>query len=272
MISILIFFVTSTCFLPRGNTQDFLLSDVEKQYLLNLSRQTLCYYIKDKTKPEPNESALTVNLKMNRDCFVTLYKKEYGLRGCIGFGGRKPLYMSVIDRTIAAATEDTRFEKVQYSELKEIKLEISVLTEREEIQFSSPDDLLNKIQSGVDGILLYTRYGGSTYIPKVWESIPDKKKFLSTLCMKHGAPPNIWVTDYKNIRVLKYQAICFGEEIYGRRVIGKKGALVGKMGAYILGAVDPVQKGLIYGGYKLKEGTELAPGSIVSPNSDIIED
>jgi len=75
----------------------------------------------------------------------------------------------------------------------------------------------------------------------------------------------------RNIQVFTYQAIYFGEEIYGRRVIGEKGAIVGRQGAYVLGAVKPLREGLIYGGYKVDEGTVLAPGAIVTPNSNIIE-
>ena len=124
--------------------------------------------------------------------------------------------------------------------------------------------------SGVDGIFLRTRYGGSTYIPKVWETIPDKEEFISTLCRKHGAPSDTWFKDYKNIRVWKFQAICFGEEIYGRKVIGKNGAVVGKNGAYLLGSVNQSPQGPYLGGYNVNEGTELAPGTIVSPDSEII--
>jgi len=260
-----------TCYLTHGFAQDFSLSNSEKKYLLNLSRQTLYWYLKDASIPAPDESAISGKLKENRDCFVTLNKKDVGLRGCIGFGGPKSLYKNVIDRTIAAATKDHRFPKVEYKELKDIKIEISVLTEPKEINFDSPSDLLNKIRAMKDGVILFTRYGASTYIPKVWESIPTKERFLSTLCMKHGAPPDTWKTDYKNMKVATFQALAISEQVYGRRVIGKNGAVVGKGGAYLLGSAVPLPGGLDYGRNKVGEGVELAPGAIVTPDSDIIE-
>lgn len=91
-----------------------------------------------------------------------------------------------------------------------------------------------------------TKYGHSTFIPQVWKSLPDKKDFLSALCEKHGAPGDTWKKDYKNIRVFTYQAIVLSEEVYGRRVVGKNGAIVGKQGATILGAVNPLPENAHY--------------------------
>ena len=264
------FLITSFSF-SLGKAQDHPISDRDKQYLINLARQTLYWYLKDGIIPEPDEKAIGRNLSQIRDCFVTLYKKGFGLRGCIGFGGQNPLYKNVIDRAIWAATRDSRFPRVEYSELKDIKIEISILTEPKEIKFDSPEDLLSKIRSRKDGVVLQTKYGGATFIPKVWEQIHEKEKFLSGLCMKHGAPSNMWKIDYKNIRVWTFQALEISEEMYGRRVIGKNGAIVGKKGAYVLGAVKPLQEGQSYGGYKVGEGTELASGAIVTSDSDILE-
>jgi hypothetical protein len=122
-----------------------------------------------------------------------------------------------------------------------------------------------------DGVIIETRYGSSTYLPQVWEQLPDKEVFLSELCRKHGAPADTWKKDYKNIKVFTYQAVVFGEEIYGRIVVGKNGAVVGKGGAVLFGSVVPLKEGYTYGGYKVGEGVELAPGAIVMPESDIVE-
>jgi AmmeMemoRadiSam system protein A len=266
-----LFFLIMCC-TSVGSAQDNSLTNREKEYLINLARQTLYWYLKDGTIPQPDETALTDSLRQGRGCFVTLYKRASGLRGCIGiFGGERPLYANVIDRSIAAATKDTRFTKVMYDELKDIKIEISVLTEPKELQFDSAKDLLAKLRPGIDGVYLITRYGQSTFIPQVWESLPDKNDFLYALCQKHGAPGDTWKKDSKNIRVFTYQAIVLSEEVYGRRVIGKNGAVVGKQGATILGAVNPLPEEMHYGGYNVGEGTRLEPGTIVSPDSDITE-
>lgn len=265
---VILFFNASLVF-----AEDFL-NNREKEFLVNLSRQTLYWYLQDYTIPTADQSDLTDNLKTKKACFVSLYNKDTGLRGCMGlFLPEEPLYKNVIDRTIAAATKDPRFlsNPVTYSELKDIKLEISVLTEPKDLKFSSPQDLLDKLTPFKDGVIITTKYGSSTYLPQVWEQLPDKKDFLSNLCQKHGAPPAYWETNWKDMTVQTYEAVVFGEEVYGRRVIGKNGAIVGKKGAYLLGAVKPLKEGLYYGGCKANRGTKLMPGTIVSSDSDIIE-
>jgi AmmeMemoRadiSam system protein A len=188
----------------------------EKEYLLNLARQTLDCYLKNGTIPKVNVEGLTEGLKQERVCFLTLTKKGYGLRGCMGlFKSRAPLYENVIDRAIAAATKDPRFPPVSYDELKDIKIEISILTAPEELRFNSAQELLSKLKPAKHGVIIYTPYGSSTYLPQVWEQLPDKRLFLSYLCRKHGAPPDYWKTNYKNIRVQVYYAIVFSEETYG---------------------------------------------------------
>lgn len=269
--TILISFLISFLFLPYLNANETI-SDRDKEYLINLARQTLYWYLKDATIPTPDKDNLSDSIKQKRGCFVTLYKRNWGLRGCVGiFGEKNPLYENIINRAIAAAIHDKRFPKVTYDELKDIKIEITVLTKPKELHFSSYEDLLSKLRPLKDGVILTTRYGQSTYIPQVWKKIPDKEEFLSTLCQKHGAPRDTWKSENRNIQVFTYQAIYFGEELYGRRVIGKKGAIVGRQGANVLGAVKPLREGLIYGGYKVDEGTVLAAGAIVTPNSDVIE-
>jgi AmmeMemoRadiSam system protein A len=267
----LLFFLVTSC-VSVGSAQDDSLTNSEKQYLINLARQTLYWYLRDGTIPEPDETVLTEGLQQMRGCFVTLYKRDFGLRGCTGtFVMDRMLYKNIINTTITSATQDRRFLIVKYDELKDIKIEISVLTEPKELLFSSPKDLLAKLRPGIDGVYLITRYGRSTFIPQVWEDLPDRKDFLSALCQKHGAPRDTWQKDYKNITVFTYQAIVLSEEVYGRRVVGKNGAIVGKRGATILGAVNPLPEDVHYGGYTVGKGVTLKPGTIVSPDSDIIE-
>ncbi len=255
-ISVLVLF--THCWADSKVTKKGTLSDKNKTFLLNLSRQTLYWYLKDGSLPKPEKSTLDSYLLKNQTCFVTLDKKGLGLRGCMGFGQKSTLYENVIDRTIAAATKDPRFNKVTYNELKDIKLEISVLTEAKPLHFSSSKDLLAKLRPGIDGVILYTQFGASTYLPQVWDHFKTKEEFLSNLCRKHGAPMDTWEKNSKNVKVETYQAIVFGEESYGRRVVGPKGGVVGKNGAVIFGTENP-----------LKKGTQLNPGTIVTAESDV---
>lgn len=216
-VVILIFIITSIfiCQIQHGVCQDKYTAE-EKEYMLNLARETLQLHLKNKEGPEINPDELSDNLKENRPCFVTLMKRDYGLRGCIGmFEFSSPLYKNIISRSIAAALSDYRFPSVSYEELKDIKIEISILTEPKELKFKDPEDLLNKLRPKKDGVILYTPYGTSTYLPQVWEQLPEKEAFLSNLCRKGGAHPDYWKTSYKNLKVEIYHAIHFEEETYG---------------------------------------------------------
>ncbi|MEA3328446.1 MAG: AmmeMemoRadiSam system protein A [Candidatus Omnitrophota bacterium] len=186
----------------------------EKQYLLDLARRTISSYLKDGAMLKIEKKEVPEDLREKRACFVTLTKKQGGLRGCMGlFGARTELYKNVMDRAVAAAVRDPRFPCLACDELKKVRIEISVLTPPEELSFETPEDLLGKLRPGKDGVVIYTRYGASTYLPQVWEQIPDKEMFLSHLCSKQGAPSDYWRTNYKDVRIEIYQAIVFGEKI-----------------------------------------------------------
>jgi len=274
---VLLFIISLNLFLTIAaeDKEKTTLTKQDEHYLINLARQTLCWYLKDKSTPVPDEKSLSENVKQKLGCFVTLNHKQKGLRGCIGiFERQEPLYKNVISRAIAAATLDTRFafDPVTYGQLKDINIEISVLTAPQDLPFSSPEDLKSKLRPMIDGVIIMTKYGSSTYLPQVWEHF-DKNKddFLSHLCQKHGAPSDIWKKDFKNVKVQTYQALVFHEEDSNRKVIGSKGATVGKKGATVLGTVLPSEKTTTKKAAPLKKGAKLKPGTIVTWESDIIE-
>jgi len=193
------------------------------------------------------------------------------LRGCIGiFERTRPLYKNVISRAVAAS-QDSRFQfnPVSYEEMKDIIIEISVLTEPQPLAFDSPRDLLDKLRPGIDGVILSTRYGSSTYLPQVWDMFPGKDAFLSSLCEKHGAPADTWRREYDHIRVQVYQAVVFGEEMSEKNVVGPRGAVAGSGGTVVFGPAGPSFKNIPDQGVAVREGARLPPGTIVSWSSDI---
>jgi len=136
----LIIFITSGDVFAESMSND-LLNPKEKIYLLNLARQTTIWYLKYGVIPEPAKSDLSANELQKLGCFVTLNHNTKGLRGCIGiFEREQPLYKNVISRAIAAS-KDSRFrsDPVTYEEMKDIKIEISVLTEPQYLTFKSPE-------------------------------------------------------------------------------------------------------------------------------------
>jgi AmmeMemoRadiSam system protein B/AmmeMemoRadiSam system protein A len=182
------------------------LSDTDKHFLITLARESLEKAVRGEKPPKPgNPSASTLE---KTGCFVTLTKRGE-LRGCIGYiEGIKPLYEAVIDNAQNAALSDPRFPQVKPSELKEIKVEVSVLTRPQPLEYKDPDDLLNKLVPGVDGIILQKGFHQSTFLPQVWDQLPDKVEFLEHLSLKGGMPQDGW----KSASVKRYRAIHFEED------------------------------------------------------------
>ncbi|MFH0867882.1 MAG: AmmeMemoRadiSam system protein B [Candidatus Woesearchaeota archaeon] len=194
----------------KNNEEKELLTKQEQNFLLKLARDTIEHYLKTGKQPSVDKTKLTPALKKIQGCFVTL-NKNHDLRGCIGhIFPQEELYKCVIDNSISAAVSDPRFNPVESNELKDIKIEISVLTVPKELKFSSGEDLKNKLRPMTDGVVLKQGFQQSTYLPQVWEQLPDKEEFLTSLCIKGGMNPNCW-QDTKT-EVSTYQAFVFEEE------------------------------------------------------------
>jgi AmmeMemoRadiSam system protein A len=186
-----------------------LLSPAEKQSLLNLARESLECAIKTGKVPEFNLQSVTPRLQANGASFVTL-TIDGELRGCIGaLEAYQPLALDVREHAAAAALQDPRFPPVQVSELNAIKIEVSYLTAPAELQYSSPEELLAKLRPHVDGVILRDGFRRATFLPQVWEKIPDASDFLDHLCYKMGAEPALW--RHRLLTVQIYQVEEFSE-------------------------------------------------------------
>jgi len=138
--------------------------------------------------------------------FVTL-NKHGQLRGCIGsLEPVRPLVEDVAEHAFNAAFSDPRFPPLRAAELTQIELHISVLGAPEPMTFSSEEDLLRQLRPGVDGLILQAGYNRGTFLPAVWESLPDPRDFLTHLRLKAGLPPDYWSDE---IRVWRYTTEAF---------------------------------------------------------------
>jgi AmmeMemoRadiSam system protein B/AmmeMemoRadiSam system protein A len=167
-----------------------LLGSAQRQSLLRIARQSLRESVA--TGRIPGEAPAEPGLAAPRGCFVTLTHNG-ALRGCIGnLAAQGPLYQAVAENARNAALDDPRFERVSPREVDGLRIEVSVLSEAQRLSFSSPDDLLLKLQPGVDGVIL--RIGGrmATYLPQVWEQLPDKVRFMDSLAEKAGCEASDW--------------------------------------------------------------------------------
>ena len=132
------------------------------------------------------------------------------LRGCIGaLEAYQPLAEDVREHAIAAALGDPRFPPVDENELSRIRLEVSRLTVPHPLEYSSSDDLLAKLCPHVDGVILKDDHRRATFLPQVWEKIPNPSDFLDHLCAKMGARSNLWRNT--KLQVYVYQVEEFHE-------------------------------------------------------------
>ena len=181
----------------------------EKQTLLHMARQALELGVRGEKLPPLDEAALTPCLRETGASFVTLTVRG-DLRGCIGaLEPYQPLAMDVREHAIAAALEDPRFPQVQPKELNQIEIEVSRLTVPRRLEYKDADDLLAKLNPNVDGVILSDGWHRATFLPQVWEKIPDKAEFLDELCYKMGVSADTW--KHKHLDVLIYQVEEFHE-------------------------------------------------------------
>ncbi len=125
-------------------------------------------------------------LKEDGAAFVTLTTgPNEQLRGCIGsLQAYRPLYKDIIHNAQAAALRDPRFLPLRLEELEHIKVEVSILSEPQHLDYDDIDDLKNKVVPFQDGIVLKLNGKQATYLPQVWEQLPKFDDFFSSLCMK----------------------------------------------------------------------------------------
>ena len=185
------------------------LSPDEKKLLLKLARQSLDAGVRGEPLPEIDPNVLTPNLSAEGASFVTLTVNG-DLRGCIGaLEPYQPLAEDVREHAMSAALEDYRFPHVQANELDGIQIEVSRLTRPVPLEYSDADDLVSKLHPGLDGVVLRDGFRRATFLPQVWEKIPDAAAFLANLCYKMGASPNAW--KQRHMDVLIYEVEEFHE-------------------------------------------------------------
>ncbi|MEO1927784.1 MAG: AmmeMemoRadiSam system protein A [Nautiliaceae bacterium] len=162
---------------------------MEDKVLLKLARMAILEELENKKLIDKNEWVEKYPfLKENRASFVTL-KKHGALRGCIGsILPHRSLIDDIVSNAKAAAFEDPRFPPLRVEEFDEIKLEISLLTIPQKVEYEDKEDLMKKIRPGVDGVILQLANHQATFLPSVWEELPVFELFFAHLCMKAGLP------------------------------------------------------------------------------------
>ena len=168
------------------------LSQQERKDLLTLARESIVCAVSGKRLPKLHETHLSPILKENGAAFVTLTIGGE-LRGCIGsLQAYRSLVEDVQEHAVDAALNDYRFLPLSELEIPQVEIEISVLTPSEPLRYEHPQDLPGLLKPHEDGVVLRDGIMSATFLPQVWDQLPDPEVFLDQLCQKMGAPANRW--------------------------------------------------------------------------------
>lgn len=186
------------------------LSPEDREYLLRLARETIARHLRGEGAPPVDLSALHESLACDGASFVTL-TKHGSLRGCIGsLEARRPLALDVRENALAAAFHDPRFPPVRLDELGDLRIEVSVLSPPQPLLYTDADDLIAHLRPGVDGVVIERGWNRATFLPQVWEKLPDPHQFLQHLCVKAFLPADAYCSP--DLDVFTYQVEKFEEE------------------------------------------------------------
>lgn len=184
------------------------LAPAHRQRLLRLARESIAHGLAHGCPLPVNPEDLPPVLQAPGATFVTL-KAQGVLRGCIGhLQAVQPLIRDVAENAFAAAFRDPRFPPVTAPELDAIGIEISVLSPPEPLSFRSEAELVACIEPGRDGLILEAGSARGTFLPTVWESLPDPRAFVRELKRKAGLDPSYWSDA---IQVSRYRTESFSE-------------------------------------------------------------
>jgi len=186
-----------------------MVSEEEGKFLVKLAKNAIETYINErKIINVPEDTPDT--LKENMGAFVTLNKQGL-LRGCIGYPEPiKPLVNSVIEVAISAAVNDPRFSPVSITELDDLDFEVSVLTKPELIEVEKPEEYMDKIEIGKDGLIIERGPYRGLLLPQVaveWEW--NIEEFLYNTCVKANLPADCWI--YPDVKIYKFNTEIFHE-------------------------------------------------------------
>jgi AmmeMemoRadiSam system protein A len=168
------------------------LSNDERQTLLHIARRAILHATQGADPESLSLEQLPPRLQAPGASFVTLTQGG-SLRGCIGsLAAAAPLAMDVQTHAVDAALNDYRFQPVSPEEVSGLHIEISVLSAPTPLPYRDAEDLLASLRPGKDGVIVISGRQRATFLPQVWEKVPDKATFMDMLCSKAGLRQDRW--------------------------------------------------------------------------------
>lgn len=183
---------------------NFSYSAAEKELLLRVAHAAIKYGLEHhKMLPALKLEDYPAKLKVNCASFVTL-EIDGELRGCIGsLEAHQSLITDIAQNAFYAAFHDSRFLPLSRDEYPHIEIHISILSAPQAMHFSSEKDLLAQLRPHIDGLILSDKGCRGTFLPLVWEQLPEPQLFLQHLKIKAGLPADYWS---KTLKVERYTA------------------------------------------------------------------
>jgi AmmeMemoRadiSam system protein A len=174
--------------------------------LLRIARESIVHGLEHGVPVEPAADGDPA-LALHRAAFVTLHRREQ-LRGCTGsLEPRRVLAAEVAGNAFQSAFRDPRFYPVEARELDELTVEVSVLSPLERMDVRTETELLSELMPGVHGLVIELGARRATFLPAVWESLPEPQAFLRALKRKAGLPEDLWSN--------RFSAYCYHTETFG---------------------------------------------------------
>jgi AmmeMemoRadiSam system protein A len=173
----------------------------ERRTLLDVARRSVAHGVSHGAPLPVDVRQFSAALQPLRATFVTLHDGD-GLRGCVGtLEAVRPLVEDVARNAFNAAFRDHRFAAVKAAELPGLTYHVSILQPPEAMDFNDERDLLRQIRPGIDGLVLHDCPWRGTFLPSVWDQLPEKEDFWRHLKRKAGLPEDYWSD---TLRVYQY--------------------------------------------------------------------
>lgn len=181
---------------------------VSGPFLLGLARESIEYGFEHEVPLPVRVEELPPALSEPGASFTTL-RLDGQLRGCCGtLEARQPLAADVAYSAFQAAFRDSRFEPVRRHEFAGVALEVSVLSAMQPLKVSDEQELLRQLEPGIDGLVIAEGWRRATFLPKVWEMLPEPQQFLAQLKTKCGLPQDYWSA---GLEFLRYRTTTYAE-------------------------------------------------------------
>ncbi len=182
----------------------------DQRRLLELAAASIQHGLQKGSALPINLNDFSEGLRQHRANFVTL-NLDKNLRGCIGsLQATRPWVTDVTENAFAAAFRDPRFKPLTPNEYDTLDIHISTLTAPQAMAVRSEAELLATIRPGIDGLIFEAAGRRSTFLPSVWEQLPQPQDFLNRLRQKAGVAADYWSAE---VRIQRYQSDYFGASV-----------------------------------------------------------